>query len=309
MRNALILSLVLCSACGPLPPEEGDEVVESVFVRPRARPRLAAVATSQNIIDVHTEDELLAALTSLPRGDDACYGRAINIVSDITLTRTVTLSTQHAGLTITSSSRARLATASALTRAFSISASDILIENLVLTDGFSATTLVRSFADRLHVTGISVSSTATITNLIDASLGPFGLTVTDCVVANGGPSVVLVLGGGAPLTSGVVSGNRNFGGGLLTIDLSGSVVTGNAGLGGWTNAGTATCANVAVTGNRFTGDIVLTGALSSNVSITGNAMGGNDIDTVLTAGSNSIVGNTNVGTITADATDAVTSNT
>lgn len=286
--------------------------MQSIFTRPRARPPLAAVSSQQNMLAVSTEDELLAALTSLPRSDGACYGRGINIVGDITLTQPIKLRQQHSGLVITSSSNARLSTKTALTQAFDCALCvNLIIERLSVDAGFSVTSFVQfALSSECTVRGILVGVSASLTNLVTHISGS-SLCVDGCMVSSGGPAVVLIVGAiNGFMDRGIVSNNINFSGGIATLNLRNSAVYGNIALGGWTNGNQQT-KDVMVTGNRFSGAITLIGSAagSGNISIVGNSMGNSNINTSATAGSNSIVGNVNVGTITNAATDAVTSNT
>jgi hypothetical protein len=281
--------------------------VQSIFTRPRARPPLAAVSSQQNMLAVSTEDELLAALTSLPRSDGACYGRAINIVADITLTRTVTLGAQHSGLLITSSSNARLNTASPLAQAFSLSAaSSVTLERMVLGATFSSTSFVRIDGNGHSVKDILVLNGAALTNLVRCGSAS-SMRIMDCY-SQSSLSVVLAVGPSSGIGNCVFSGNVLFTGGIQNVSLTKSAIYGNSSLGGWTTFPGRITEDCACYGNIMTGLIGIYAGAGRNV-IASNSMNGFDIDTSATTGNNSIVGNTNVGTITNASTDAVTSNT
>lgn len=298
----------------------------SVFTRPRARPALAAISSQQNRIDVATEDELLAALTSLPRYDGSCYGKAVNIVRDIKLTRTVELTLIHSGITITSSSKSKINSDSSVESAFSIGFKEycynVTIDGLTIGDGFLSKYFLRYFDIRSIATikniSIPVFSTApTIEALVAFSEG-VKLRVESCVDDWGikiitpyyplNPSVSVLF------DSQIIS-NSGFENGISGCALNNVVVSGNMYLGGWDSLSSSTSftrsENVCFSGNTLWGSIIVRNPFSKNISIVGNSFIASplSIDTSATAGSNSIVGNTNVGTITNAATDAVTSNT
>lgn len=281
----------------------------SVFTRPRARPPLSSVSSQQNSIDVKTEDELLAALTSLPRSDGACYGRAINIVGDITLTRPVVLASQHSGLTITSSSNSLLSTSTALDSCFNAqNAEAVTIENITLSKNISVTSFAITGL-RLAVQRVSVVDGATIVGLVRTlSTVSTGLRILSCV-SRSSSAVRLISGASIAIADGVISHNINFTGGIIGVSFSSSVISNNADLGGWTTFSGRETRNCTCTGNTMVGNIEIRAILSLNNVVVGNAMNGFDIDTSTTGGGNTIVGNTNVGTISSAGTDAVTSNT
>lgn len=282
--------------------------MQSIFTRPRARPPLAAVSSQQNMLAVTTEDELLAALTALPRSDGACYGRGINIVGDITLTGTVTLGAQHSGLLITSSSNARLSTSTALTQAFSLSAADgVTLERLTLGAGFSATSFVGVDGDDHTIDSIGVLLGASVTNLVRMGLAS-ATRIVDCY-SQASSAIVLVQGPSSGIGDCVISGNTSFTGGLRQLSMSKSVISMNTNLGGWETFPARTTDDCVCIGNVMVGQIAIYAGFGRNI-ISSNAMNGFNIDTSGTGtGQNSIVGNTNVGTITSNAADAVTSNT
>lgn len=281
--------------------------MQSIFTRPRARPPLAAVSSQQNMLAVSTEDELLAALTSLPRSDGACYGRGINIVGDITLTGSVTLGAQHSGLLITSSSNARLSTSTTLAQAFSLSAADgVTLERLTLGAGFSATSFVKLDGDDHTIDAVGVLSGATVTNLVRMGLAT-SARVLDCY-SQSSSAIVLVQGPSSGIGNCVISGNISFTGGLRQLSMIKSIVSMNTDLGGWETFPARNTDDCVCTGNAMAGQIAIYAGIGRNV-ISSNAMAGFNISTSATTGQNTIVGNTNVGTITNAATDAVTSNT
>jgi hypothetical protein len=285
-------------------------MVSGIFTRPRARPPLAAVSSQQNMLAVSTEDELLAALTSLPRSDGACYGRAINIIADITLTRSITLGAQHSGLLITSSSNARLVTSSVLTAAFVVNGDDVTIEKMRLSDGFSATTFARPVGDRASIVGISLDSSSSVLMLVDASGNCKDIIIRGNRAFPLSGNLVGATTGSGSVTRGVISENFDFSGGISSTALIQSNVSANMSFGGWSDAGSSLGSILSmVAGNYLTNSITITNPASGYCSIIGNGMNGAGINTSATFGSNSIVGNTNVGTITNASTDAVTSNT
>lgn len=284
--------------------------MQSIFTRPRARPPLAAVSSQQNMLAVSTEDELLAALTSLPRSDGACYGRAINIVADITLTRTVTLGAQHSGLLITSSSNARISTKTVdVTPTFFVknNANDVTVERMVLSTGFLSSVFVQSSgAINTSVKGISVVGiTFPMTVLLLGTTS--GASVSDCVsdlASSSTASIISIAAAVATVFS--VCGNKQFAG---TVSLSNGqlgIISSNSFLGPISAVGTVR--NNVISGNTMAGNITMQASTGNNV-ISGNCMNSYNITTSAGIGGNSIVGNTNVGTITNASTDAVTSNT
>jgi hypothetical protein len=284
-------------------------MVSGIFTRPRARPPLAAVSSQQNMLAVSTEDELLAALTSLPRSDGACYGRAINIIADITLTRTVELLRQHSGLLITSSSNARLSTKTAFSPAFFVrqNASGVTIDGLSTTSAFLSAVVVQAFANSgLSILNISVNSAPSAITV--ASLGTVASALIDGCVADtaSGTNASIVSIAAGSTTGVVIRGNRNFRGAISAQSASSCIITMNSALGAIT-ASPSFNSNI-ISFNTMVGAITV-GSTSGNNAITGNAMNGNNITTSTGTGGNSIVGNTNVGTITNASTDAVTSNT
>jgi hypothetical protein len=280
--------------------------VQSIFTRPRARPPLAAVSSQQNMLAVTTEDELLAALTALPRSDGACYGRGINIVGDITLTGTVTLGAQHSGLLITSSSNARLSTKTAsVTPTFFVQrANDVIIERLVLPSTFLSARFVQtSFSRSTVVRSINVVNASQSFTMMLVGAGSFNASVHDCFASTQisiSVSIIEVASG----SQWKASGNIDFNGDVQITSTSG-VITGNVRLG--RILGAAMSQSV-ISSNTMVGDIQLQSGGARNV-ISGNVMNGYNINTLSTNGENSIVGNVDVGTITNDPLDAVTSNT
>ena len=279
----------------------------SVFARPRARPPLSSVSSQQNFVSVGNEDELLAALTVLPRSDGVCYGRGVNIVGDITLTAPVRLLRQHSGIVITSSSNARITTKSAIDSCFigETNANDVTIERMSLSQNTLAAQVVRSFFNTNNtVRNISVYG-RTSPIVIVALGGCSGPLVADCASDVASASFASIISTSIVGPSGfTVSGNRLFS--ALTTLNGGSrgIISGNSLLGELL----LTLTNCVISGNTFSGRIFLS-ATSRYNAIVGNNMVTNNISTSSSAGDNSIVGNTNVGTITNAATDAVTSNT
>lgn len=298
--------------------------MSSIFTRPRARPPLAAVSSQQNLIAVSTEDELLAALTSLPRSDGSCYGRGISIVGDITLKRPVVLGAQHKGLTISSPTLCRINTATSLDYAFnSFASSDILVKNISLGSTFSADTFI-FLSNRASIESIVVYPGATLDSLV-AIDGYTVLSIRQCsckdVASVSGIKLIkaAATGSGAQV-DGIVEDNDNFTGGLPSVSFVNSMLCKNKNLGVWQDdTGSYPTENTMCFANTFVkaqesdpfgdGNITLSNASSLNNAIYGNCLNGCNINTSGSAGGNTIVGNTNVGVITPAGTDAVTSNT
>lgn len=285
--------------------------MSSIFTRPRARPPLAAVSSQQNLIAVSTEDELLAALTSLPRSDGACYGRGINIVGDITLSRKIVLSRQHSGITITSSSKARMATSKPLDAAIEIICPNVTVDSIFLGNGFSATSFIvfgydpilGITADDSRISNNEIQDNAVVSSFVNSSLVSVFCDISGNKVSQLGPSCVL-LSGVFGVVGSVIGRNINFFGGISSR-VERSTICHNSQIGTMSfSGGFGTCVN----GNNLTGNIVLS-ANCSRYSIVGNHMYSNNIDTSASLGQNSIVANVDTGTITNAATDAVTSNT
>lgn len=279
----------------------------SVFARPRARPPLSSVSSQQNFVSVGNEDELLAALTVLPRSDGVCYGRGVNIVGDITLTTPVRLLRQHSGIVITSSSNARITTKSAIDSCFIVetNANDVTIERMSISQDTSVTQFVRSFFNTNNtVRNISVYGRTSV--IIMMTIGSCQRpSVVGCSADVSSESFASIIGSGITQSFFfTVSGNRGFGATSTMLSGQGGVFSGNSLLGELS----LTVTNCVISGNTFNGRIFL-GATSRYNAICNNAMLSNNISTSSSAGDNSIVGNTNVGTITNAATDAVTSNT
>lgn len=284
--------------------------MQSIFTRPRARPPLAAVSSQQNMLAVSTEDELLAALTSLPRSDGACYGRGINIVGDITLTRGITLGAQHSGLLITSSSNARLSTkTAAVTPAFFVknNANDVTIERLTLPSSFLAATFTQS-SNAINTMVRNISVIGATSSLTVLTLGTsVGASVVDCVADLASSSFASIISITAAVANVfTVSGNRQFAGTVLLSNGQLGVISNNTFLGAISAVGTVR--NNVISGNTMAGNIAIQASAGNNV-ISNNCMNTYNITTNTGIGGNAIVGNTNVGTITNAATDAVTSNT
>jgi hypothetical protein len=279
----------------------------SVFTRPRARPPLAAVSSQQNLIAVSTENELIAALTSLPRSDGSCFGRAINVVADIYLTKTIKLSSIHSGLTITSSSNARInSSANANTALDCALANRVTIENLTIGQNCLSTYFIYPgfYTTVRNITVFDGSSIVGLTLLVAQQ----GLRILNCA-CEAASGIRLAVGPTTQIQDAVISGNVKFSGGIAQVSFIRSVISGNTSIGPWTTSPGRETANTSCFGNAFVGRIQIINALSNNVSIFGNSMGGFNITTSATAGGNSIVGNTDVGTISNASTDAVTSNT
>lgn len=280
----------------------------SVFARPRARPPLSSVSSQQNFVSVGNEDELLAALTVLPRSDGVCYGRGVNIVGDITLKKPVRILQQHSGIVITSSSNARITTKSSIESCFIVetSANDVTIERMSISPNTLATQFVRSFFNTnntiRHISAYGLrSSSITIANLGQCERP----SIVDCASdTSSSPSVSIASGTIIGPSGFTISGNKGFSATSTFLGGSRGIISGNALLGELS----LTLTNCVISGNTFSGRIFLS-ATSRYNAIVGNNMATNNISTSSSAGDNSIVGNTNVGTITNAATDAVTSNT
>lgn len=277
------LALLLClAACGPSPVDDIDENAEddmptSIFRNVGRRTTLQPQSSAQNSIDVTTEDELRAALTSLPRGEDFCSGRSIVITADIPVRDTIVLGVQHSGITITSPGGARFLSVDGAT------------DTLFAVDGDP---------ERVTLIGFGLTGFSALLDAGDSSLSTwFILNVVDPTQA------ASIVGGAGVLTASTISGvylNQ------IAIVLSVSRVTAST-----VNAmPLGDSALNTITGNIVIGgDLTLTSggglnAISSNVFASGN------IDTSTGIGDNAIVGNImQGGTITATGTDAVTSNT
>ena len=285
MNQPTTLAIVcFLAACGPLPVDAVDEtgeddVATSIFRNNLRRVNLQPQASAQSSIDVRNEDELFAALTSLPTttatGD--CSGRAINLVADITLTRTISLDDQHAGLLITSASRSRVTSSSVI----------------------SMITVVGDNVDSVAIKGISAVGFVALLNLAGKIVERWSIfnVVGDGTFSAG----AIATSGGRLGFSSVrdsyvdgVSGDCNFtsfiGNDMTSMSLGNTV-------------------NAIISGNIISGNITLTAA-GGSLTIMGNGfLGGASIDTSAGPGANTIFGNTNVGTITTHATDAVGLNT
>ena len=228
---------------------------------------------------MRNEDELFAALTSLPTttGTGDCSGRSINLVADITLTRTISLDDQHAGLLITSASRSRVTSSSVI----------------------SMITVVGDNVDSVALKGISAVGFTALLNLAGKIVERWSISE---VVGDGTFSAGAIATSGGRLgfssvtTSYIdgVSGDCNFTS-FIGNDIS-SMPLGNT-------------VNAIISGNIIRGNITLTAA-GGSLTIMGNGfLGGASIDTSAGTGANTIFGNTNVGTLTTHATDAVGLNT
>lgn len=300
--------------------------MSSIFTRPRARPPLAAVSSQQNLIAVSTEDELLAALTSLPRSDGACYGRGINIVSDISVKQPIYLAPQHSGLTITSSSKSKLSSTKSIECVFNVGAtlslsnlrvSDVTIENLYLDKSLAASYFIvnSSSLSSLAVKNIIVDPQNTnISSFVKVVLCNT-LYISGC---DANISIPIIQGSFSTTVASNVGilNNVGFYGGIDALSLRYCLISSNLNFGGWSTSSSPSSAasseanifsmNTIVTGRN----IVISNSFSKNNSIVGNSfIAGGSINTSATAGSNSIVANVGVTTITNAATDAVTSNT
>lgn len=309
-------------------------MASSVFMRPRARAALAAVSSQQNFIAVATEDELLAALTVLPRSDSACYGRGINIVGDINLSQSLQLAPQHSGITITSSSTSRISSnASIGTAIIANGCNGVTIENLVIgkigaVSAGSAVSLIAVSGDGLTVRRIKISPNSDLTHLVffapygsTSTFTGYGTKIIECSTEDrtGSQNVSLYFQfGSTQCLNAVISKNIGFWGGIGTPPFSGviaqramfveSIISDNTNLGKIDMSSIDSGGKNTITGNVMKGNIIIWNSKDKNV-ISCNSMCGFSIDTSLSNGNNSIVGNTNVGTISNAATDAVTSNT
>lgn len=298
----------------------------SIFRNVGRRVVLQPQSMAQNTIDVTTEDELIAALTTLPAETGDCYGKAINIVDDIQFTQAISLASQHSGLRITSPSRAKLSSTVALDRLFFVAARDILIDGLFFGEGMTATTIVEgddSFNSRnLTIRDCVLDADAAVSALVTPSLGVgLGMRVernsvtatTACALVYGptgtGPALQ-----GADVFGATIVDNTGFGGGINVAVLNNSVISRNIRIGPIVVDGSTGSGGGNMISNNDLDAGPGTGILIDNDGnnvISGNNLDGGDIDTTgsVGAGGNSIVGNVNVNTITATGTDAVTSNT
>lgn len=146
----------------------------TIFSRPRARPPLTAVSSQQNNVDVATENELLNALTSIPRSEKSCYGKSISIVDDIAISEKIFLYPQHSGLQIRSPSRSKISTKKFLSSIFECAADNVSIDGIYLNEGCNCSSLITSPTETetygkgvgLTVKNVSIGKNATISNLI-----------------------------------------------------------------------------------------------------------------------------------------------
>jgi len=304
MKN-IALCLVL-AACGPLPVAEDDETVEdevatSIFRNNLRRVNLQPQALGQAVIDVSTEDEFRAALTSLPAVTGDCYGRGIRVVvPTLVVTDGFTLGVQHAGLSIKSSTTTTISVAS------------------TATPTTSAFFVVPFGADEVKISGFSWTSTPINTLVNDASRL---LDVSGCS-SDDASTFLLAVSNGAQSSSAVVNANRTEGN-LFTTSGTGlfsrTMATSNL-----SSGFTATVSNSTINGNVFTGNLGVTGDTNMFVGnratgtitftgqynvINGNHCGGGTINTATGGGLNAVVGNTGVSSLVNDITDAVGLNT
>jgi len=329
MRYACVLLLLV--ACGSPSVDDIDtnaegDVPASIFRNIGRRTVLQPQSMAQNTIDVATEDELIAALTTLPAETGDCYGKAISIVDDVQFTQTIELAQQHSGLRITSPSRARLTSTVALDRLFFVAARDVLLDGLFFDAGMSATAIVEgsdTFNSRnLTVRDCVLHADAAVSRFVVPAIGiGFGLRVernsvtsTTAAVLLYGPVGSGASGQGADVLAAAIVDNVGFGGGIAVAVLNDSVVSRNVRIGPIVVDGSTGSGGGNMISNNYIDAAPGTGILIDNDGfnvISGNNLGGGDIDTTgsVGAGGNSIVGNVNVNTITATGTDAVTSNT
>lgn len=296
----------------------------TIFNRPRARPPLAAVSSQQNLIAVSTEDELLAALTSLPRSDGACYGRGVNIVGDITLKNRVSLSSIHNGILITSSSKARISTASQLQSCFDVDGNDITIENLVAAkhcDSFSFVRIINAsgLSVRNNVVALSSPLSALVSFSQDQS---FAYSVS---IENNKASETISIAATCSIIKGIsipalygylfnssISQNANFRGFVGYVGFDNCSISNNQNIGSMfdTTGLTGTYfIKTRITGNSITSSVLIQSPYSELNCIIGNAINAASIDTSFSAGRNTIIGNVGTTAISPAFTDAVTSNT
>ena len=282
----------------------------SIFRSLGKREVLQTQSNAQNVINVSTEDEFIAALTALPNADSYCYGKSINIVSDIIATQQVTLGLQHSGLTIGTVSGARISTSSTLSSWLNLALSDsVTIRGLTFTANFAATSVFITTARNCTIAENTVSSSATITNfaLVTTLSGPIFVVnnkVTSPVSAFlGGFSL---LGGFGTVQFSLISGNIGFAGIINLQSASYSTFTNNLNFGFLILASTV---RAIVSNNDFQG-IDIDGN-SSAVVISGNGLNGfGTISTFASVnGQNTIYGNTEYDVIFSNSLDAVGLNT
>jgi len=280
----------------------------SIFRPLGKREVLQTQGSAQNVIDVHNENEFLAALTALPNADSYCYGKSINIVSDIIATQQVTLGTQHSGLTIGTVSGARISTSSTLTSwlLLSLNTKNVTIRGLVFTANFAAINVFEVRGTTHTIEGNTVNELATVTNFIYIQLLASPIYVINNKIDGLTTTSILLLGGIGSLGGSLITGNVRFGGDMILMTANQTVFNNNVSIGG---INVTFMSNATISNNVMNGAITISGGSSTRTVISGNAMRGFAITTSASAGAHTIFGNTNCGTITPDTTDAVGLNT
>jgi hypothetical protein len=290
MKNAVLC--LLLAACGLLPVDEDDETVEdevatSIFRNNLRRVNLQPQALGQAVIDVSTEDEFRAALTSLPAITGNCYGRGIRVVvPDLAIRDGFVLGAQHAGISLASAASTTITVNGTLTTAAIFDVGDDADD--VSISGFrwsGSATLVNHEAVRLFIQRCSVVDDLFGGTLLSTLAGSSLATISTCVATTMISSTGIIR-----FTSLRVSNSTFFS--AATADVAESSFIGND-----LAAITFTGERNQFVGNRFTGNLSVTGLLNS---ATGNYMNNNSITLTGLFGYNSIVGNTGCLAVTAD---------
>lgn len=301
----------------------------SIFRTTGRRTNLQPQSSAQNFIDVHNEDELLAALTALPRGDGNCYGKGINIVADITLTRALLMSADiHDGITISTPGRARI---NAGGFAISVAAADAVIKDI----WFVSPGLLTLSGERSSLSGVRLTNSLGV--LIEAddiivfnipkfsagvgataafTVKSFNVSIRDIRIYEGTAAFTsdldLVDGAGKVFFRDV----QSFTGSGVLVSSSGlpvseiwiidCIASGHGAVDDITISGQLWV----VRGNRLNSSSIIraTAVTGGSSVIAGNLLVGSII-TNAGSGYNTITGNVNVGTLTTDLFDAVGLNT
>lgn len=292
-----LVALLFLAACGPLPVDDVDEtgeddVATSIFRNNLRRVNLQPQGLSQAVIDVSTEDEFRAALTSLPAITGDCYGRGIRVVvPELVIRDGFTLGAQHAGISLSSATTTKIVVSGTLSTpaifAVGNGADDVSITGFRWS---SLDTLVNHEAARLFISQCSTLSALFGGTLLSTLAGSSFATVSACSATAmlSSPSFIV-------FTSLRVI-NSSFESSSVA-DVNNSSFTGNDFV-----SITFTGSKNQFVANRFTGALTVVGELNS---ATGNYMNNNSITMSSSLGYNSIVGNTGCSAVTADADGTV----
>jgi hypothetical protein len=299
MKNAVLC--LLLAACGPLPVDEDvetveDEVATSIFRNNLRRVNLQPQALGQAVIDVSTEDEFRAALTSLPAITGNCYGRGIRVVvPEFVIRDGFTLGPQHAGISLSSATTTIIVVSGTLStpaifdlvqsQATGLGADDVSITGFRWS---STDTLVNHEASRLFLSQCGrVIGSATLFGgiLLSTLVGSSEATVSAC------SSTEMLSSAGVSAFASLRVINSSF------TNSSVANVNESSFIGNNFVAVTFTGSKNQFIGNRFTGALTVVGELNS---ATGNYMSNNSITMSSSLGYNSIVGNTGCSAVTAD---------